>query len=194
MILIQSIKVKFFRKPSPKRDDNINSRLTLFLGIREVVSIFGKCEILLSFVGKSARVKNDSVVLSRTFDQLCLLYVQMKRSNKLLAIQIDNARDIYNFVKKSFENFESHSARSTFHILGFRHGVNRYARVIFYIEGVAKRHWTGTALQAHGYQTQRQSQWLPWRMPATTQRDLKSLASTVGLILGNNAFFRFRRF
>ena len=84
---------------------------------------------------------------------------------------------------------EIHRTRSASHILGFRHGVNRFAHVLFYIKGVAKRHWTGKALQADDYQTQRQSQWLPWRMPATTQRDLKSLASTVGLILGNNAFF-----
>ena len=72
-----------------------------------VGSIFGKCEILLSFVGNILHeCVNDSVVLSSTFDQLCLLYVQMKRSNKLLAKQIENARhrDTYNFVKKSFEN------------------------------------------------------------------------------------------
>ena len=69
-----------------------------------VGSIFGKCEILLSFVGNILHeCVNDSVVLSSTFDQLCLLYVQMKRSNKVLATQIENARhdwDIYNFVKK----------------------------------------------------------------------------------------------
>ena len=34
---------------------------------------------------------------------------------------------------------EIHSTRSAFHILGFRHGVNRFAHVIFYIKRLAKR-------------------------------------------------------